>query len=116
MTNPSNTEIQERHDATLFIDWEKEIDPNSQPQSFSNVQMCHTDRGILLKRLKEANNRAEYWKAEHIAGNKVIESAEAKLKATQESLRAHMRVISTLRDKHGVSADLIGDIFDEEES
>ncbi len=37
------------------------------------------------------------------------------LKATQEALCDHVRVLSTLRDKHGVSADLIGDIFDEEQ-
>ncbi len=39
-----------------------------------------------------------------------------RLEAAEKSLRAHMKVLSTLRDKHGVSADLIGDIFDEEES
>jgi len=44
------------------------------------------------------------------------QALEDKLKATRESLRDHMMVLSTLRDKHGVSADLIGDIFDEEES
>ncbi len=37
------------------------------------------------------------------------------LKAAQESLREHMRVLRTLRDEHGVDAGLIESIFNEEQ-
>ena len=46
-------EIQERHEATLFIDFEKEFDPEWQPQSLSNAHLCHLDRGELLTMIDE---------------------------------------------------------------
>ena len=46
-------EIRKRHEATLFIDWEKEFDPEWQPQSLSNAELAHKDRGALLDMVKE---------------------------------------------------------------
>ena len=47
--------IRERHEATLFIDWEKEFDPEWQPGSLGNAQQCHEDRGNLLFKLDAVN-------------------------------------------------------------
>jgi len=55
------------------------------------------------------------YKYHYLTACEQRDSLAFKLKAAQESLRAHMKVLSILRDKHGVSAGLIGDIFDEEE-
>ena len=46
-------EIRERHKVTLLIDWRKEFDPEWQPQSLSNAELCHQDRGTLLGMLDE---------------------------------------------------------------
>ena len=50
-------DIRERHNVTLFIDWEKEIDPEWQPRTLSNVQLCHKDRGELLDMIDEKDKR-----------------------------------------------------------
>lgn len=39
----------------------------------------------LYRKWREANRRAEYWKAEHLAGNKALESALADLRESQSA-------------------------------
>jgi len=102
MTNPSNTEIREWRDNKLTC--------------LSEISAKYMD--ILLDRLEVAERVIKSKTEANDALQEGIKNTFIvmdKLKATQESLRAHMKVISTLRNKHGVSTDLIGDIFDEEQ-
>lgn len=46
-----------------------------------------SDYDAIAKRLAEAELRAEYWKAEHLAGNKVIETAEARVRELEAGLQ-----------------------------
>ena len=50
-------EIRKRHKAIIFIDWEKEYDPEWQPVSLGNAQQCHLDRAALLKRVDELEEK-----------------------------------------------------------
>lgn len=51
-------EVRDRHGATLFIDWEKEFDPEWQPNSLSNVELCHLDRERLLDHITALEKEA----------------------------------------------------------
>jgi len=89
-TSDKLIEIQERHEATLLIDWEKEFNPEWQPQSLSNAQHCHKDRGYLLERIKELEAEiklviswAENWDVPFLEDSEWLNDM-ARIKATLE--------------------------------
>ncbi len=87
LAEPTNAEIQARHDAILFIDWAKDFDPEWQPNSLSNVEQCHNDRGILLKRLEAAESENKGYGHALDSAKDLIAELEAPIKAMEDKIR-----------------------------
>lgn len=58
-------QIRERHARILFIDWRKEFNPDWQPSSLSNAELCRKDRANLLS-LEEWIQHKEFCNKFHV--------------------------------------------------
>ena len=62
MSDERLTNIAERHKYTIFMTFDSEFDPESQPVSNGNAIQCHVDRDELLQAIK--TERAEVERLE----------------------------------------------------